>query len=438
MVRNKGFTIQFRWIFKKFKDPKIGGFKESLKSDTRGLLSLYEAAYVRIHSDEILEEAVSFTTTYLKSFKEKPTCHILLKEVEHALIQPLQRSIPRLEARHYISIYEELDSKNETLLKLAKLDFNLLQMLHKQELRDLSRWWKKLDIISKLGYPRDRLVECYYWALGAFYEPQYNVARILITKNLALVSVIDDTYDAYGTIEELQVFTDAVQKWNIEEIDQLPDYMKICYIALLDLFDGFEKGLKEDDRSYAVNTTKEQMKQLIQGYFIEAKWFIKGDSPPFSEYLRIGLITSTYYLLTPVCYLGMKAATEEVFSWLSQSPKIVRLCAIISRFVDDLSTYQIEKRRGQITTPIDCYMKDFGVTEDEAILKLKEMVEDGWKEISEECIKPTCMPWRILAPIVNLARVIDLVYKYDEDGYTYPERVLKYHTISLVIDPIKI
>lgn len=87
-----------------------------------------------------------------------------------------------------------------------------------------------------------------------------------------------------------------VEKWNVEEIDHLPNYMKISYRALLELFDDFEEDLKEDGRSYAVKASKEAMKELIHCYFIEAKWFLEEKLPPFAEYLSNGMITGGFYL----------------------------------------------------------------------------------------------------------------------------------------------
>lgn len=75
------------------------------------------------------------------------------------------------------------------------------------------RWWGELDFASKLPYARDRSVECYLWAVTVYFEPQYSKARLMLVKTLLLFSISDDTYDAYGTLEELQVYTDAVQRY---------------------------------------------------------------------------------------------------------------------------------------------------------------------------------------------------------------------------------
>ena len=48
---------------------------------------------------------------------------------------------------------------------------------------------------------KDRLVECYFWMLGVYFEPQYVQGRRFLTKVIAMTSILDDIYDAYGTIE---------------------------------------------------------------------------------------------------------------------------------------------------------------------------------------------------------------------------------------------
>ncbi|XP_057772335.1 (-)-5-epieremophilene synthase STPS3-like [Salvia miltiorrhiza] len=186
-----------------------GKFQESIKSHPKSMLSLYEASYLRTHGETILDDALAFTTATLKSMVPNLGSP-LKKQVVHALVQPLHLGLPRVEVRSFISIYEEEDHKNETLLKFTKLDYNLLQMIHKEELRQVSRWWKELGLMSKYPYARDRLVECFFWAVGVYHEPQYSLARIMLTKTIAMTSVIDDTYDAHATIEELDVFTEAI------------------------------------------------------------------------------------------------------------------------------------------------------------------------------------------------------------------------------------
>ncbi|KAF7851627.1 hypothetical protein BT93_L3452 [Corymbia citriodora subsp. variegata] len=137
LLRQQCFNISSE-VFNKFKDSD-GNFKKSLITDVRGLLSLYEACHLRCHGDVILEEALPFAITHLESIDEMKVSTSLAKQVSHAQEQPLRKGLPRLEARHYISLYQEEPSHDKILLTLAKLDFNLLQEQHQKEIGKITR-----------------------------------------------------------------------------------------------------------------------------------------------------------------------------------------------------------------------------------------------------------------------------------------------------------
>ena len=124
-------------IFNRYTDEK-GRFKESLINDACGLLGLYEAAHLRVWEEDILDEALAFTTTHLKSMVEHLE-YPLAAQVSHALYRPIRKGLERLEARPFMSIYQDEASHSKALLKLAKLDFNLLQSLYKKELSNILR-----------------------------------------------------------------------------------------------------------------------------------------------------------------------------------------------------------------------------------------------------------------------------------------------------------
>lgn len=124
-------------MFEKFKDSD-GAFKKTICSDVKGLLSLYEATFLSVHGEDILDEALVFTRQNLETLVAQSSPP-LAERIRNALVRPFHQGIERLEARQYISFYEGDESRNETLLKFAKLDFNRLQLLYKQELAILSR-----------------------------------------------------------------------------------------------------------------------------------------------------------------------------------------------------------------------------------------------------------------------------------------------------------
>jgi (-)-germacrene D synthase len=103
-----------------------------------GMLSLYEATHMRIHGEDILDEAFSFTSLHLKMMATQLSPSLATK-INHSLKRPLFKNLPRLVARHYISTCEEDPSHDATLLLLAKLDFNLLQKQHRKEIAHISQ-----------------------------------------------------------------------------------------------------------------------------------------------------------------------------------------------------------------------------------------------------------------------------------------------------------
>ncbi|TYI58065.1 hypothetical protein E1A91_D11G326800v1 [Gossypium mustelinum] len=128
LLREHGFDVHCEW---KFQRVFIG--------DVKGMLELYEATDFQLHGENILEEVLSFTTFHLK-LAETTVDYPLYTQIANALKRPLRKSLPRLIARSYISIYEGYGTQDENLMKFAKLDFKILQHLHKKEINKIIRW----------------------------------------------------------------------------------------------------------------------------------------------------------------------------------------------------------------------------------------------------------------------------------------------------------
>ncbi|KAL3503370.1 hypothetical protein ACH5RR_037819 [Cinchona calisaya] len=352
----------------------------------------------------ILDHALDFIRNYLESLQCELSSNPIAELVNHALMQPNWRGIPRLEAR----------------------------------------WWKELDFASKLPFARDRIVESYSWILGVYFEPEYGPARKIMTKVMAITSVVDDIYDAYGTYKELVIFTEAIERWNIGCIKQLPDYMKICYQTLLDVFEEIEEEMANEGRSYRIYYAKEGMKLLARAYFVEAKWLHEGYTPTIEEYMQNGLITCGYTTLTIISFLGMgDIVTKEDFDWASNDPEILKAASIICRLRDDIVGHKFEQERGHVASAVECYMKQHGVTEQNACEKFYGQIEDAWKVLNQQFYKPSnssaaakYVPCKaVLLRVLNLARVIDVVYKHN-DEYTHVGEAMRSYVNSLLIEPV--
>ncbi|KAL6321843.1 hypothetical protein AAG906_035542 [Vitis piasezkii] len=432
LLRQQGYNISCG-IFNKFMD-KRGRFKETLITNVQGMLALYEAAHLKVHGEDILEEALAFTTTHLKVMVEH-LGYPLAEQVAHALNRPIRKGLERLEARWYMPVYQDEAFHDKTLLKLAKLDFNLVQSLHKEELSNLARWWNELDFATKLPFARDRLVEGYFWIVGVYFEPQYLRARQLLTKVFAILSAIDDIYDAYGTYEELEPFTEAIERWDINNIDHLPEYMKLCYVALLDVYREMEEEMEKEGNQYRVHYAKEEMKNQVRAYFAEAKWLHEEHVPTIEDYMRVSLVSAGYSLVATMSWVGMgKIATKEAFDWLTSDPKIMSSSNLVARLMNDIKSHKFEQKRGHAASAIECYMKQYGVSEEQVYSEFQKQIEKAWLDINQECLKPTAVPMPLLARILNLTRAVDVIYE-EQDGYTHVGKLMKNNIASLFINP---
>ncbi|GAY56614.1 hypothetical protein CUMW_173270 [Citrus unshiu] len=235
LLREHGHSISTD-VFDKFRNAD-GKFSESLEGDITGLLSLYEASFLGSVQEDVLEEAKSFSTKHLNDYLSgKLETNFLTEKLQQSLDIPLYWRMQRNEAQNFIDLYPTDDPKNlALLLELAKLDFNLVQSIHQKELKELARWWRELGFKETLSFSRDRLMENYLWAMGIVFEPQFNKCRIELTKFVCILTAIDDMYDIYGSLNELELFTDAVKRWGYwghANKPTLNEYLEIAWTSV--------------------------------------------------------------------------------------------------------------------------------------------------------------------------------------------------------------
>ncbi|KAB1215300.1 (-)-germacrene D synthase [Morella rubra] len=300
LLRQHGYNISSH-VFNKFKDNK-GNFKESLVHDMRGMLCLYEASYLSVHGEDILDEALKFCTTKLESM------------VANDLI-PSDLA--------------------------TQLDFNILQKQYQMEICHLSKWERSCA-------------------------------------------------------------------------DQLPEYMKLVYNTLLDVFEEIEEEMSKQGKLYCIFYAK-------------------------AEYMSNAQVSCAYCLLTTVTLAGMgENAAKEAFDWLFTHPKILKEAETICRLMDDIVSNELEQQREHVPSVIECYMKLHGVSKQEAIDEFQKQIVSSWKNINKELIlRPTQVPMPLLVLVLNLTRVMDLLYK-DKDAYTQGGGVLIEGITLLLVDPVPI
>lgn len=74
------------------------------------------------------------------------------------------------------------------------------------------RWWSNTKWDKTLSFSRDRVVVNFVWTIGYNYLPQYSLGRRTLTQVNSLITSIDDVYDVYGTLDELEKFTNIIDR----------------------------------------------------------------------------------------------------------------------------------------------------------------------------------------------------------------------------------
>ncbi|XP_054778345.1 probable terpene synthase 2 [Prosopis cineraria] len=365
LLRQHGYPISSD-VFERFKDGK-GEFNinQNLAKDVKGMLALYEAAQLEVHGENIFDEALHFTYTLLKSLTDNNQLSPILNTTA--------RSFPK---------------SHDNVAQLCKARFQYVAETASKR----AWWWKESEFTRKVPYVRDRLVESYLWALSLSNELQFSIARMLVGKLVATIALLDDTYDVYGKLEELEPFTEAVHRWDIGLIKSLPEGMKVVFEAVIELCSEMEM------QNGAMNTTFQVMRctRIIKG----------------------AVSTTCPLLISSFLGLG-NLATKKAFEWLATHPKIIRTMSTIGRLLDDMASHNFEQEREHVASGVECCMKQFGVSEEEAHKMLNDDIKNCWKDINEECLNnPQNVLKSVLDCVVNLARAAEVFYENKQDRFT--------------------
>ncbi|KAF8708710.1 hypothetical protein HU200_030092 [Digitaria exilis] len=439
LLRQHGFFVSAD-VFNKFRDGNNGGrFSTDLcGTKTRDLLSLYNAAHMAIPGEEALDDAIAFARRHLEAAVNKGELRSPMKEqVSRALDIPLPRFIARVETAYYIGEYEQEETHDAVLLELAKLDFNLVRALHLRELSDITLWWKALWAEVNLTFCRDRAVEMYFWTLDALPWDECSRARIVLAKVIGLATFMDDIYDVHASFEDCQRFDQAIQRWEESAASDVPEYLRALYVQTLSHFNEFEGLLKPHEKhrmAYLIQEYKMQSRLYLQ----EATWSYEKHMPTFKEHSDVAVMSS---FVPTVCLVGLlfaedDVATEQAVKWAFGMPYMYIASGEIGRFLNDVASYKMGKNKKDVASSVECYIKEHGVTGDEAVAAIAAMVELAWRRINQGCLE---MRDRALQPaarsVVGVSTTLEVMYLGGRDGYTFG-RDIKDLIVRLFIDPV--
>nr|QYM90046.1 terpene synthase [Phalaenopsis bellina] len=411
-------------------------FNRNHQRDVEGLLSLYEASYLAIEGEEELYESGKLAMEHLRYIERHLISPQLAERIHYALEIPLHWRMPRLHTRWFIDSYGRRENANPPLLELAKLDFNMVQSIYKAELQEMSRWWKNLGLVcDELNFARDRLVENYLWAIGFAYQPKFWRCREAITKIICLTTIIDDIYDVYGTLDELKLFTKAVEEWKMDAAHQLPDFMKICFYALFNTVNGIASSFSMEKQLDILPCLKRVLTDLCKAFLVEAKWYHNRYTPTLDEYLENAWITIAGICPLIASYCLSDDMTIEDLNSLEFYQPTVRYSCLLLRLYDDLGTTTAEIQRGDVPKSIQCYMNQNNDLESVARDYIKCLIRNYWKKLNNERATLSKSIESFKKALVDMPRTAQCFYQY-EDGYGEPNHETRERITCMIIEPI--
>uniref|UniRef100_A0A1W7HBW9 Putative trans-alpha-bergamotene synthase n=1 Tax=Scoparia dulcis TaxID=107240 RepID=A0A1W7HBW9_SCODU len=434
LLRQNGYQVP-QEVFCCFMDEQ-GSFQKDIAEDVKGVMSLYEASFLSLEGETIMDLAREFSASHLKKkLTEIEDDKSLTEQVRHALELPLHWRVQKLEARWFINVYDKKFNANIILLELAKLDFNISQAKYQNEIKQMSRWYKETGLVEKLSFARHRLVECFLWALGFIPELQFGYARKILTKIAVLITIMDDIYDVYGTLDELKLFNDTIKRWDINSLDDLPEYMRICFLALFNCTNELAYDILRDQGLNLISNLRKLWAELSGAYYLEAKWYYSGYFPTLNEYLNVAYISISGPVLLFHAYFSIiNPINKEDLQNLEHHPGIIRFPSMVLRLTDDLGTTSDEIKKGDVPKSIQCYMNDTGSSEEGAREYIKRLIDVTLKRMNKEILMES--PLRnFVGTAMNLARISQCMYQHG-DGFGIPHHETKKNLVCLIVEPI--
>ncbi|KAL9297600.1 hypothetical protein ACSQ67_023496 [Phaseolus vulgaris] len=211
----------------------------------------------------------------------------------------------------------------------------------------------------------------------------------------------------------LQNDLQEVSSWDVKAIQVLPDYMKICFLALYNTVNEFAyDALKEQGQDILPYLTK-AWSDMLKAFLQEAKWSRDRHMPRFNDYLNNAQVSiSGIVMLTHVYFLQNHRITEEA-----------------------LESLDSRVREREAASSIPCYMRESGASEEGAYKHIFSLLNETWKKMNKDRVSQSPFPKAFVETAINLARNSHCFYQFG-DGLGAPDSTAKNRIRSLIIEPI--
>ncbi|RDX62117.1 hypothetical protein CR513_59584, partial [Mucuna pruriens] len=254
LLRQRGHYVHAD-VFDRLKSNKIE-FREKYGEDVKGLIALYEASQLSIEGEDNLDDAGYLSYQLLHAWLTRHGQHHEDVYVANTLQHPLHYNLSRF--RDTGILLSDFKTKKEwtCLEELAEINSCIVRFMNQKEIIQVYKWWKDLGMAEEVKFATYQPIKWYMWPMACFTDPHFSDQRIQLTKPISLIYVIDDIFDVYGTLDQLTLFTDAVNRWELAGTDQLPNVMKMCLSALYHITNDFAEMIYKKHGLNPIDTLK--------------------------------------------------------------------------------------------------------------------------------------------------------------------------------------
>nr|GMC78824.1 (E,E)-geranyllinalool synthase [Ipomoea batatas] len=406
LLRMQGFHMNPRklsWFLKH--EDIVGHLEENHEYFTSVLYNVYRATDLMFLGENELEEARSFSRKLLQKslalrdgddnlsvFPE------LLNLIERELSVPWMARMDHLDNRLWIenkfnplswigkdSYYRLSCLQNEKLLQLAVKNFELRQSTYRNELEELKRWSKEKGLVD-IGFGREKTMYTYFAVATSTSLPHDSIIRLIVAKAAIVITVADDFFDMDGSLPDLQLLNDAVQRWDGEN---LRGPSKVIFDALEDLVTEIATRYYIQHGSKITAELRDIWRETFGSWMRESTWSQTGHRPTMEQYLETGMVSiaADTVLLPAACFLTPRLPTQKMKpAFYEDATKLLMTC---TRLLNDIQSYQKEKEVGKMNYVL-LHLNEHpeGHIED-SIAYVKDMVDKMRKQFLEQVLMTT-------------------------------------------------
>ncbi|KAL5972716.1 hypothetical protein ACLOJK_039521 [Asimina triloba] len=211
--------------------------------------------------------------------------------------------------------------------------------------------------------------------------------------------------------------------------------MKVHLGVLLTFVENFEEELGKEGKSYHLGYVKKAFAELAKAYIKEARW------AHGRQQLLIFVIAHGSQFVRKSYHLGYvkKAPSQKINGYDGLYPFYLAVAKLIepttNAFRQKLALrFASEQERVHVASAVQCCIKEYNTTYEEACKVLRGKIAAAWKDLSKECLNPNPVPGEVMKRPLSLAPAIEFYYQC-RDGYTDSAFEIKDYITMLLVDP---